>query len=400
MAWQEKTVTDAGITKLADLPDEAVSRFFVSVACGIYLVGYAGYSFGDTLGPVRYLVYVVPPLLAASLSFQRAPMINRPAMAYLVAYLVLVLAGNLIGTRWGEFYQRNVIIISLIIFTFLPVIRVSAAQINFVFYCSLIYLVLAYWKAGIGSIRILEMLHEGTGYALQTGFDDNQGGLLGSLYAVFLYATGTKLQFLLALLMSLLGGKRAGIVAILLGLATSIACRKIVSLNQKRTRVAALLGMLATINLVALNINSISQSAYEMLDIGVNIEEVMLGRYAIASEIGHAMASRPLSESLFGSGPGSADTIASRVSNGILTQPHNDWMKILYEYGIVGSLIITTFMAVIFSTSATAAALAVAIATLMCTDNVLIYLFYQIPLALMVACAAPREVLARRKVYQ
>lgn len=392
-------MTDAGVTKVPDITDETVSRFFVSIACGVYLVGYAGYSFGDALGPLRYLVYVVPPLLAASLTFQRAAVINRPAMAFLVAYLALVSVGALIGTTWGEPSLRNVIIISLIIFTFVPVIHVSATQISFVFFCSLIYLFLAYWTAGIGSIRILQMLQAGTGSAFQMGFDDNQGGLLGPLYAVFMYAAGAKLQFLLALLMSLLGGKRVGIVAILFGIAASIAFRNIAVLKQRRNRIAALLGVLGTINLVALNLNSISEYAHQMLGIKASIEEVMLGRFEIGSEMSRAMDARSLSESIFGFGPGTADALAARVTDGVLKEPHNDWNKILYEYGVAGSLLLTAFMAVVFSTSATAAALAVASAALMCTDNVLIYLFYQFPLVLMVAYAAPREV-SVRKVYR
>jgi len=389
-------MTDAGATKVPDIPDEAVSRFFVSLACGTYLVGYAGYSFGDTLGSLRYLVYLAPLLLAASLMFQRTAMINRPAVAFLVAYLALVLVGNIVGAKWGEYSLRDVVVISLIIFAFMPVINVSAAQINLLFVCSLIYLLMAYWTAGIENIRILQILHEGTGSGFQAGFDDNQGGLLGPLYAVFLQAMGTKFQFGLALLMSLLGGKRVGIAAILFGVAASIAFRNIGVLKPRRNRIVALLGVLTAINLVALNLNSISESAHQMLDLRVSIEEVMLGRFEIASQMSHAMDNRSLSESLFGFGPGSADALAVRVSDGVLTHPHNDWNKILYDYGVAGSLIITAFMAVVFSTSATAAAIAVASATLMCTDNVLIYLFYQFPLVLMVAYAAPREPTARK----
>ena len=384
-------MTDADVTKVSDLSDEAVSRFFVSIVCGIYLVGYAGYSFGDALGPLRYLVYVVPLLLVASLLSQRAPMTNRHAIAFLIAYLVLAFVSDLVGAKGGDSYLRNVVIISLIIVAFVPVIHVSAAQINLIFVCSVIYLSLAYWLAGVGNIRILQILRAGTGSAFQAGFDDNQGGLLGPLYAVFMYAMGTKLQFVIALLMSLLGGKRVGVAAILLGVVVAIAFRNVAALQQRRRRAVALFAVLAATNLLALNMNSISEYVQQSFGISVNIEEVMLGRYAIGSELNYAMATRPLSESLFGAGPGSADTVASRVTDGILTQPHNDWMKVLYDYGIVGSLTITIFMAAIFSTSATAAALIVATAALMCTDNVVIYLFYQIPLALMVAYAAPRE---------
>jgi O-Antigen ligase len=385
-------MTETGDT---DVSDEAFSRLIVSVACGIYLVGYAGYSFGDTFASLRYLVYAVPPLLVAPLVLQRAPMSNKPAVAFLFAYFALASVSYLIGMRGGDFFLRNFIIIALIIVAFIPVVQVSAAQIRFVFICSLIYLFLAYWLAGGGSIRLWQILQNGTGSASDAGFDDNQGGLLGPVYAVFLHATGAKLQFLLAVGMSLLGGKRVGVLAILVGLGAAALFRKIGVFEQRRNRFVALLAALLIIDLVASNLTSISEDAHERLNIGVSIEEVMLGRFEIGSEMNRAMSSRPLAESLFGSGAGSADALASIVSDGVLSEPHNDWMKILYDYGIVGSLIIIFFMALVFSISATAAVIAITSAIMMSTDNVLIYLFYQFPVVLMVAYSSLQEMRAR-----
>jgi hypothetical protein len=378
-------------TSVPDVSDEAFSRLVVSIACGIYLAGYAGYSFGDALESVRYVVYVVPLLLITSLMFQRAPMSNTSAVAFLLAYSGLASVSYLTGMRGGEASLRNFIIIALIIVSFIPVIHVSAAQIRFVFICSLIYLLAAYWLAGSGSIRLWQMLQNGTGSASDAGFDDNQGGLLGPVYVVFFHATGAKLQFLLAIIMSLLGGKRVGVLAILVGLVAAALFRNIAAFKQRRNRFVVLLAALLTIDIVASNLTSISEDAHQSLNIGVSIEEVMLGRFEIGSEMNHAMNTRPFVESLLGSGAGSADVLAAIVSDGVLSEPHNDWMKILYDYGIVGSLIIITFMAAIFSTSATAAVIAITGATMMSTDNVLIYLFYQFPVVLMVAYSALQE---------
>jgi O-antigen ligase len=391
----EGTMTETSVAGVPDVSDEAFSRAVVSIACGIYLIGYAGYSF-DTLGPLRYLVYAVPPVLFASLLLQRASMSNKPALAFFLAYLVLASISYLIGTKDAEFFLRNFIIIALIILCFIPVIDVSAAQIRFVFLCSLIYLFLAYWLAEGASIRLLQILESGTGSAYDAGYDNHQGGLVGPVYAVFFYAIGAKLQFLLALVMSLLGGKRVGVVAILLGLVAAALFRNLTALKQRRNRFVALLGALAIINTVASNLISITEYGYRSLRVSVSIEEVMLGRHAIGIEMNRAMNNRPFVESLFGSGPGSGDDLASIVSDGILTQPHNDWLKILYEYGIVGSSIITTFMALVFSTSATGAVIAITAATMMSTDNILIYLYYQFPIVLMVAYSALQESAARK----
>jgi hypothetical protein len=52
---------------------------------------------------------------------------------------------------------------------------------------------------------------------------------------------------------------------------------------------------------------------------------------------------------------------------------------------------ITVFIALVFSTSATAAVVAIASAILMTTDNVVMYLYYQFPIVLMVGYCAPSE---------
>ena len=142
----------------------------------------------------------------------------------------------------------------------------------------------------------------------------------------------------------------------------------------------------------------ITQYSYESLRMTVPIEEIMLGRYAIGSEMTRAIDNRSPVESLIGFGPGGADALATLVSAGTLKEPHNDWLKILYDYGILGSIAITAFIALVFSTSATGAVIAIANAILMTTDNVLIYLYYQFPIVLMVGYSALRESRAQETV--
>jgi hypothetical protein len=235
--------------------------------------------------------------------------------------------------------------------------------------------------------------------ARDIGYDNNEGGaLVAPLYAVFFYVGGAKLQFLLALIMSVVGGKRVAILAILVGMSVALLFRNITALKQRYNRFLALFGALAIINAVATHLASISQYLHQSLDTSVSIDEVMLGRYAIAAEMDRMTDTRPFVESLFGSGPGSADALASLVTSGVLTQPHNDWMRILYDYGIAGSLVMTMFMALLFSTSGTGAVIAIVTAVMMCTDNVLIYLYYFFPVALMVAFSAKQESAARTTV--
>jgi hypothetical protein len=371
--------------------DQAFNRFVVSIACAVYLVGYAGYCFGESLASLRYVVYAVPPILVACLTLQRAPTTNKAAMVFFLTYLSLAPLGYLIGVRDSDFFFNNFIIMVLIIVSFVPTINVSIRQIRVVFLCSLAYFALAYLLTEHKEVRLFEILKSGTGSGVEEGYDNHEGGLVGPIYAVFLYAIGAKIQFVLALVMSLLGGKRIGVIAILVGLASTFLFRKAAALKIRRNRFIFLLATLGVINIAASNMIYVSQYSYESLQTSVSIEEIMLGRYAIGSEMTRQIDSRSPVESLIGFGPGGGDALATRVSTGTLKEPHNDWLKILYDYGILGSIAITAFIALVFSTSATGAVIAIASAILMMTDNVVMYLYYQFPIVLMVGYSALRE---------
>ena len=371
--------------------DQAFNRFVVSIACAVYLVGYAGYCFGESLGSLRYVVYAVPPILVASLTLRRIPTSNKAATVFFLTYLLLAPLGYLIGVKDTDFFFNNFIIMALIIVSFVPTINVGIEHIRVVFLCSLAYFFLAYSLTEHGGVRLFQILESGTGSGVEDGYDNHQGGLVGPIYAVFLYAIGAKIQFVLALVMSLLGGKRIGVIAILVGLASIFLFRKAAALKKRRNRFIFLLATLGVINIAASNMIYISQYSYESLRTSVSIEEIMLGRYAIGSEMTRVIDSRSPVESLIGFGPGGGDALATRVSAGTLKEPHNDWLKILYDYGILGSVAITTFIALVFSTSATGAVIAIASAILMTTDNVVMYLYYQFPIVLMVGYSALRE---------
>ena len=376
-------------TSVADGP---TSRLAVSIACVVYLVGYAGYCF--TSDPpsqsVRYLVYAVPAILAAPLLFQRSARTNKAATAYLLTYVSLGSLGYLMGVKDISFFLNDFIIMVLIIVSFVPTINVRVEHIRIVFLCSLAYFALVFSVAE-HEVRLFQILESGTGSGLEKGYDNNEGGLLGPVYAVFFYATGARLQFVLALVMSLLGGKRIGVIAILVGVVALFLFRRAAALKEKRNRFIVLLAGLAVINIAASNLLSISEYLHQKLHISVHIEEIMLGRHAIAVEMAEDIDSRPLVKSLVGYGAGSANALATLISDGTLSEPHNDWLKILYDYGILGSIVITVFIALVFSSSTTGAVIALTNAIIMTTDNVVIYLFYQFPIVLMVAYSVMRE---------
>lgn len=368
--------------------DRAVSRLAVSVASVAYLVGYLGYGFQQQLDVTRYLVYAIPGLLVGSLLLQSTPKINEPAVGYVISYLTLTFVSCLAGTVDMWHFWNDVLIMTMIGLCFVPSIYVGADQIRTMFLGTLACFLLKWLLTDHSGIRILELLATGTGSALGGGFDDHQGGVNSAIFAVFFYAVGAKVQFALALILTVLGGKRVSILAVAIGLASIFFFRRFGAFERRRDRFFGLLVGLATINILALNLDGIMGYAHWALDIKVDIETIMLGRHKIASEMVRVIEDRSLFELLFGSGPGSASAFAWLVSAGGLVLPHNDWLKLLYNHGILGSTIFTLFMALVFSSSIPAAVIALTSAVIMSTDNVIIYLYYQFPMAMMVACCS------------
>jgi hypothetical protein len=371
--------------------DFSLNRFAVSIACMLYLLGYAGYSFGESMALLRYVIYGVPVVLAASLLLEGKPTANNVAVAFLLAYVFFAPLGYLIGVKETDLFFNNFVIMILILFSFVPKIEVQIEQIRLVFLCSGAYFFLAYWLTDQAGIRLLEMLKNGSVSGLEQGYDNNEGGLTGPLYAVFFYAIAAKIEFFLALFMSILGGKRIGILAIFGGLAAGLLLNKRAALMKRRNRFIFLLATLGIINIAASNTIYISQYLHGQLRTDVSIEEVMLGRYAIAFEMTRSIDQRSALESLLGFGPGAASDLALRVTGGTLKEPHNDWLRILFDYGILGSMAATALIALLFSASAIASVIAIASGILMTTDNVILYLYYQFPVVLMLGYSKIRE---------
>src|SRR5262249_3529064 len=369
-----------------NLPDGLMSRQIVWIACAAYIVGYAGYcfSFNEHIKPLRYVVYAVPLILVASPLFERIPRCNKAAEWYLLVYLYMGCIGYVTGSTDKELFLNEFTISALIILSFVPTINVSARQIRIVFFCTGIYFAAAYALTEHGGVRLLQLLENRTISGLP-GYDSDSGGLIPPIYAVFFYAIGSKFEFALALLMSLVGGKRIGIIAIIVGLAAVFLVQRSSVLNGNRNRFLFLLAALATANIVGSHLPSIVEYGYWSVRPDTHIEAIMLGRYEVGTTMVRVMADRSWGEALIGGGPGSASALAGLVTNGTLWHPHNDWLRLSYDYGILGSGLITIFMALVFSSSKTGAAIALANASIMMTDNVASYLFYQIPIVLMLA---------------
>ena len=360
-----------------------IGQYVVWLACGLYVLAFLDYTFN--LKSIRYIIYVVPLILIGSLFFERSPKSNAPAEAYLLVYIAMGVIAYFIGIQNLLYFTNEFLIMALVGLCFIPYLTVTRTQIRFIFFASAALLFLSYSLSGQGGIGFLEMFQTGGITPSETAFDDNSGGLIAPIYTVFFFAVRGKIEFVMAVIMTLLGGKRIALLAILVGVVSCYVFRTFEFLQKRETRFLVLLTALAAINIVAVHQSAIAEYLHSRLRPEAHIEEIMLGRHAFGVQIDHAMEDRSWLQSALGSGPGAATLVARFVSNGELKEVHNDWLKLVFDYGFVGSALITIFMALIFSSSRTAPAIAMTSAVIMMTDNVTIYLFYQIPVAFIVA---------------
>jgi hypothetical protein len=375
-------MTSTDLTNLKT-PNWAVSKQAVWIVCVIYLAAYSSGIYWHN--EIRYLMYAIPLILLAYLLYERTPGTNVPAEAGLLTFILVGVIWLLAGAKDSGFFWSDFIIILLIILSFVPKISVSLTQIRVVFLYSVAWLVLCYALTADRGLRLFQILQSGAAEAAGRGFDDGGGALICPIYSVFFYAIGTKIELFLAIIMSILGGKRIGFAALIVGIVATYLFRRLAILQKRRNRVLTLLIALALINVTALNLGTIAEYTYSDAD----VERVMQGRYAAANELQRVMKNRSWLESITGSGPGSALALIDRSSG--MTHPHNDWLKVSFDYGILGSTLLLIFMASIFSSSRTGPGIALATGVIMMTDNVIVYLWYWLPIVLMLAYSPQRD---------
>ena len=322
-------------------------------------------------------------VLIGSLLLQSRVRVNTPAVLYMIAYLMLAAMSVAVGSGWrGDASNFDLIVIILTIAsTFMPVVMVRPPHIKGIFVFTLALFAWSQGQRTTPASASWKCCLWVRGAATTSGYNSNEG-LLGPVYAIFFYGVGAGGHFGLALLMVILGGKRIGLLATIVGI-FMLAFFKRRAPSGRAYMFVALFAIMISINFLAISASWISDYTADALGkSSVHIEEVMLGRYMNTKIMTEYSLNRELLPFLFGAGVGSATAAILADLTGLL--PHNDWLKILLDYGLIGSILITACMAFIFSCTPIGCALGVVTSIIMMTDNILIYLFYQIPVALMV----------------
>lgn len=363
-----------------------LSRAAVGLAVVAFAIGYPGLYLDGPAAQLRYVIYLAPILLAAPLLYAATLDFNRSAAAGLAIFLAFTAAyyGQPAAELPGNFWV-NAVIIPLCLLAYVPEAHVNRTQINRLFLVIAVCSAISFALTSHGNVRIFAILSSGTGTGLVEAYGSHEG-LVAPIFTLFFYAIGAKLWAAVAFAVSVVGGKRIGLAALAAGLVVLFLLRRSSLWRGYQSRFWLLLIAFTTINVVSVNLTAIAETSHRQFGLRIPIEEVMLGRHNLGREINHSLERKSTVELATGSGPGAAESLAGeRLKNGAAYLPHNDWLKIFYDFGLLGSVLTVIGMALVFSFSPIAAAIGVASAITMMTDNVIIYLFYQFPIAMMLA---------------
>ena len=326
----------------------------------------------------KYILYTLPLSLGGAYLYCNNGILrwNRPAVVSLGLYLVVALTAMIVNSSYGFLAFRDLAIVGGYLFLFTLWFRAPASTAD---YCLMVL------TAGM----LIEGATDGIGESVDL-FGSN--GILEStlafpIGAVLLYYlhTGQRGRTVLASILLFLAFKRIAF----LGVATAVAFDFVVFsrfVPRYLVRFSAFC-LVFTLSMAALFSSQIFEYVATWLDLqATNANSISLGRYEIAVKLWGGLEGRPILGWLLGTGPGAADAVVG-AEFAPLQNPHNDWLKVLYDYGIIGFFGIHYILFRTLGEHRLGLMLYVYSATLMMTDNIFIYMFYH-PFVMLMMCAA------------
>lgn len=148
--------------------------------------------------------------------------------------------------------------------------------------------------------------------------------------------------------------------------------------------------IVSTLIVVAISIIALySVQIFELMatlrnEIGTSGNAVSLGRSDIAVRLWDLIDQAKFGHSLFGFGPGAADEVLHVSADILISNPHNDWLKIVFDYGFIGFVGMHVVLRLIHPNTNLGNTLYIYLTILMTTGNPLIYTYYFVTLFLIV----------------
>lgn len=330
----------------------------------VFVIMIAWTLFQET--PGKYIIYALPFIIPALYwvgQFGKLRIYGSGLFVF-AAYTTIAVMSLLYNGPSGYYSYRDVLIIGGYLLLFAVYIRTPAVIADL----SLVTLALA---------LTVEAAKNGIG--LNVDFAASQGiiesALAFPLGIVFLYYIHERKwsHALIAFVFLFLAFKRMALVAAFAAAFMDLAFRSIGAKGINRF-VAALFVVMCSV--VALYLYEIFEFvADNFLPESVNANKVSLGRWDWASVLWNHIDQHGYSYKLIGFGPGASDHLIG-LHEGKENNPHNDWLKLLFDYGVIGFIGGHVALYVTLARNSLGVMLYTYTAILMMTTNPLVYMFY------------------------
>lgn len=317
----------------------------------------------------RYVIYLLPPAMIAItvvLSGGR-PEIDRSSLGAVILFAVAVTLSVAVNGSLGGYASRDILIIGgyLALFSLSFFGRRHFADI-----------LLVTLVAGM----VLEAAREGIQLQIRLLESDGilESTLAFPLGAVFIYYVLTNRPFraFVTFIFFFAAFKRIALAAALAALLVHMTIR-LLRLVRWEKSIFILIMIVCTI--ASLFSRELFIFAAQMGD-GLDPTELSLGRLGMAEAIWEAYQNGSLPHFLFGHGPGEAHAVVRSVQD---DDPHNDWLKIFFEYGLFGLLAFYAIFAKVFLRDPVFTCIGIYVAILFVSDNTLVYMDLFVPLFLL-----------------
>lgn len=334
----------------------AVTVFAIATLCLWQL-------FKDT--SLKYILYFMPPVfLLINVVIQRGVLdVDPRAATALCLYAVMSMASLAATSKFDFFAQRDTIIICGYLALFALPIRVLPSLADGV----LVTLIAACLVVAYNDGVVLQFDLLGSKGIMETNLAFPIGILL--IYYVF---DRSWTRALITFALFFITFKRIAILAFMVVLAIEFVIW-VTADRLSRRFVATSIALSACIASVFM-IEIVEYLAFYLNIDGINAAALSLGRTNFAAPLWEQIHAGSIDNLLFGFGPGGADRALWVVRSG--ANPHNDWLKVLFEYGYIGLILFHVVMYMMFPRGRVGTALYIYTAIIFTTDNTLIYMQY------------------------
>lgn len=366
-----------------------VEDLFVYILFAPLFFIYSGFEVSAPLYLVIPLFFIIDVYVRKNLDRQ----IDRNLAKSLLMYLLMILISVIVSINDLHFKVliRDVIIISspLLLFSYYGLTFdtkhiICLFLVSFLGFCFKVEI----WNANTTGIFSLNILSSRWG----SDIEYHAGSFLGSFFLFFFF----KRKFLwaiAALLFVLAAGKRS----ILLGIFPSFLIYLIVGNTVKRNtnfRLVLMSVYFFSCYFVGVYIVDIAIFLFDFLNIkDIPVKAFLMGRENVFITLKPLLYSDGILNSLFGHGPGQADiylTLHKSVSwykvypEG--TNPHNDFLKLQYDYGLVGILGFFCILTWLYNSKKFGFLMFLYTVPILIVDNSLIFIYHQIVLGIISRC--------------